>query len=74
MRSTVLGWSALSGLVVGAILGLMVFAVVIVSGELVPGVPRIVGRVRFVTVVFSFIVLPLAGALLGWLEGRLKLR
>lgn len=64
----------MSGLVLGGIVGLMVFAVVIVSGELVPGVARLVGRVRLVMVLFSFVVLPLAGTVLGWLEGRLKLR
>jgi hypothetical protein len=74
VRATILGWSAVSGLVLGGIVGLMLFAVVIVSGELVPGVARFVGRVRLVMVLFSFVVLPLAGTVLGWLEGRLKLR
>ena len=74
MRATILGWSAFSGLVLGGIAGLLVFAVIVVSGELVPGVPRLVGRARLVAVLLSFIVLPLAGTLLGWLEGRLKLR
>jgi hypothetical protein len=74
MRSTILGWSAISGLVLGGIVGLMVFAVMVVSGELVPGVARVVGRARLVMVLFSFVVLPLAGTVLGLLEGRLKLR
>ena len=75
MRATILGWSAVSGLVLGGIVGLMVFAVAIVSGELLPGVvPRLAGRGRLVAVLFSFVVLPLAGTVLGWLEGRLKLR
>lgn len=74
MRATILGWSAVSGLVLGGIIGLMVFAVVVVSGELVPGVARVVGRVRLIMVLFSFVVLPLAGTVLGWMEGRLKLR
>jgi len=55
--------------------GLFVFAVVVVGGAFLPGVvPRMAGRVRLVTVLFSFVVLPLAGVVLGWLEGRLKLR
>ena len=74
MRTTILGWSAVSGLVLGGIIGLMLFAVVIVSGELVPGAARVVSRVRFIMVLFSFVVLPLAGTVLGWMEGRLKLR
>ena len=37
-------------------------------------IPRLGGRVRALVSVFSFVVLPLAGAVLGWLEGRLKLQ
>lgn len=75
MRATILGWSAVSGLVLGLILGLLVFAAIVVGGELLSGiVPRLAGRVKLVTLLFSFIVLPAVGALLGWLEGRLKLQ
>ena len=75
MRATILGWSTASGIVLGLIAGLLLFAVLIVGGELLSGVaPRLAGRARLVTALFSFVVLPLAGALLGWLEGRLKLQ
>ena len=75
MKATILGWSAVSGLVVGLIAGILVFAVFVVSGELLSGVvPRLAGRARVLVVTFSFVFLPLAGAVLGWLEGRLKLR
>jgi hypothetical protein len=49
--------------------------VFVVSGELLSGVvPRLAGRARVLVVTLSFVFLPLAGAVLGWLEGRLKLR
>lgn len=74
MRATILGWSAFSGLALGAIAGTLLFAVLLLGGELLPGVPRLAGRARVVAAVFSFVVLPLAATVLGWLEGRLKLR
>jgi hypothetical protein len=75
VKATILGWSAASGLVLGLIAGLLLFALAVVGGELLAGVvPRVAGRARAVLVIFSFVVLPLAGTVLGWLEGRLKLR
>ena len=75
MRATILGWSTFSGFLLGLFAGLMLFALLVVGGELAPGVfPRLGGRVRVVASVFSFVVLPAAGAVLGWLEGRLKLQ
>ena len=75
MRATILGWSAVSGLVLGLIAGLLVFALAVVSGELLAGVvQRLAGRARTALAIFSFVLVPLAGTVLGWLEGRLKLR
>jgi hypothetical protein len=75
MRATILGWSAFSGLILGLFAGLMVFALVVIGGELAPNVlARLNGRVRVVVSIFSFVVLPVVGAVLGWLEGRLKLQ
>jgi len=75
MRATILAWSAISGLVLGLLAGVMLFAVLVIGGELAPAwVPRLAGRARLVAAVVSFAVLPLAGAVLGWLEGRLKLQ
>ena len=75
MRATILGWSAVSGLVLGLIAGLLLFALAVVSGELLARViPRLAGRARVALATFSFVLLPLAGTALGWLEGRLKLR
>ena len=75
MRATILGWSAVSGLVLGLIAGIILYATLILSGELLSGVvPRIAGRARVAAALLSFVLLPLAGAVLGWLEGKLKLR
>lgn len=75
MRATILAWSAVSGLVLGLFGGVLLFAVLVVGGELLPGViPRLGGRARIGIAILSFVLLPLAGAALGWMEGRLKLR
>lgn len=75
MKATILGWSAASGLVLGLIAGLLLFAMAVVGGELLVGIlPRLAGRTRAALAIFSFVLLPLAGAALGWLEGRLKLQ
>ena len=75
VRATILGWSAVSGLVLGLFGGILLFAALVAGGEILPHVvPRLGGRPRIIVVVLSFVVLPLAGAALGWMEGRLKLR
>jgi hypothetical protein len=75
VKATILGWSALSGLVLGLIAGVLLFALAVVGGELLAGiVPRLAGRVRAALVILSFVLLPLLGTILGWLEGRLKLQ
>ena len=75
MKATILGWSAVSGLVLGLIAGLLLFALGVVGGEPLSGiVPRLAGRARTGLVIFSFVFLPLVGTVLGLLEGRLKLQ
>jgi hypothetical protein len=75
VRTTILGWSAVSGLVLGFIAGILLFAVTVVGSEMLSGmVPRIIGRARVAAAFVSFVLLPIAGAVIGLLEGRLKLR
>ena len=75
MRTSVLVWSTVSGLVLGLFAGAVLFAVPVIGTELAAGVvPRLGPRVRLTLAIVSFAVLPLAGAALGLLEGRLKLR
>ena len=74
MRATILAWSTVSGLVLGLVVGVLVFAVLVLAGEVVsPVIPRLSGRVRGVAGFITLVLLPIAGAMLGWLEGRLKL-
>ena len=75
VRVSILAWSAASGIVLGLFAGLLLFAVPVIVSELGAGfVPRLGPRARIVLAVVSFAALPLAGATLGFLEGRLKLR
>jgi hypothetical protein len=75
MRATILVWSAVSGLVLGLMAGILLFAVLVLGGEFLSGVlPRVGARTRLAAALLSFVLLPLAGAALGWMEGRLKLR
>ena len=75
MRASILFWSTASGLVLGLFAGILLFAVPVIAAELASGViPRMGPRGRLVLAVVSFAVIPLAGAILGLLEGRLKLR
>ncbi len=67
-------WSAASGFVVGLLGGVGLLALVTLVVHVVPSVPeRLVERLRWPVVVFLLAVVPLAGALLGYLEGRAKL-
>ena len=75
MRASILVWSAVSGLVLGLFAGALLFAVPVIVSVLGAGfLPRLGFRARTILAVVSFAVLPLAGATLGFLEGRLKLR
>jgi amino acid permease len=75
VRTTIVVWSAVSGLVLGLFAGILLFALLVLGGELLSGLmPRLGGRTRIAAAVLSFVLLPLAGAALGWMEGRLKLR
>jgi hypothetical protein len=75
MRATILGWSAVSGLVLGFMAGLLAFAVLVLGGELAAGViPRMGTRARGIAAFITLVVVPIVGATLGWLEGRLKLQ
>ena len=64
----------MSGLVLGLMAGLLAFAVIVVAGELAASVlPRMSARARGIAAVVTLVIVPLVGATLGWLEGRLKL-
>jgi hypothetical protein len=74
MRASILAWSAFSGLVLGLFCGVALLAAVLAGLELVaPGAARALERWRPALLALCLVVIPLVGALLGYLEGRLKL-
>ena len=74
MRASILAWSTFSGLVLGLFCGVALLAAVLAGLELVaPGAARALERWRPLLLVLCLAVLPLVGAVLGYLEGRLKL-
>jgi len=74
MRSEILFQSALSGAVMGLIAAVALFGVGIVIAFVAPGLAdRIAGRWLAAVLVVIFVAIPAAGAVVGFLEGRLKL-
>ena len=73
VRLTILLGSTVSGLVLGLFVGLGLLALLALVATTVPPAARLAERLRAAALVVTLVVLPLAGALLGWLEGRAKL-
>lgn len=75
MRASILAWSAVSGAVIGAIAALLLVGAGAIAAAVLPlpvGVAREIGR-RGVQLSIALIVLFTAiGAVLGYLEGKLK--
>ena len=73
-RGAMLLWSAISGLVVGLLAGIGLLAITTLVANIVPGISeRLVARLRLPTLLLFLLVVPILGALLGYLEGRAKL-
>ena len=73
VQRTILVESALSGFVMGLVVGVLAFgALAIVAGVLPEAAARWVERLRMPAIALCLVVVPLAGAALGWMEGRLK--
>jgi len=67
-------WSAATGLVMGFLAGIGVLALLTLAVNVVPGFPeRLVERLRLPVLIVLLACVPLAGAVLGFLEGRAKL-
>ncbi len=67
-------WSAATGLVIGLIAGVVLLAILTLAANLLPGIPeRFAERLRLPVLAILLGVLPLAAAVLGYLEGRAKL-
>lgn len=75
MRAGVLGWSIVSGAVMGLLAGAVLGAVVYVLLALPPlRASPFIERVRLPAAVTVLVLATAIGGALGWLEGRLKLQ
>jgi len=69
-----LAWSAATGLVIGLLGGVGLLALLTLAANVVPGISeRLVDRLRIPALVVLLGVVPLAAAVVGFLEGRAKL-
>jgi hypothetical protein len=67
-------WSAASGLVVGLLAGIALLALLTLLVNVVPGLSaRLIERLRGPAMILLLLMVPLVGAVLGYLEGRAKL-
>ena len=74
MRAGVLGWSTVAGAVIGLLAGGVAAAVLYGFLSLPPlRASGLVERVRLPAAVTVLVLATAIGAVLGWLEGRLKL-
>lgn len=74
IRAEILFQSALSGAVMGLLAAVTLFGVGLLVAFLVPALAdRLAGRWTTALLLLLFVVLPAAGAIVGLLEGRLKL-
>ena len=73
MRSTILVWSTVSGLVLGSLCGLALLVLFVLLAGLAPADARWVARLRVPALVLTLGLLPALGGILGYLEGRAKL-
>lgn len=75
MRASILFWSTLSGVLLALFVALLLLGCGVLLHAVVPGAAaRFLERWRSAAFVVLFVLLPLAGAIAGFLEGRLKLR
>lgn len=75
MRNTILIWSTLAGALLGLFLGVLCLGVAPAVVGLLPAPPtRWAERLRDVVLLICLVVVPIAGAIIGYLEGTLKLK
>ena len=73
MRASIIAWSTFSGLLLAFFVAALLIGVVATVASIFPeSVGRAVARWRAVGLVIALVVLPILGAVAGFLEGRLK--
>lgn len=73
MRLSILAWSAAGGALVGLLAGIALFGLGALVGAVVPAASQMLTRFWWIGAALCFALLPLAGGIVGYLEGRLKL-
>lgn len=75
MRAEILIWSSISGAVLGVFAGAGAIAIgVLLAAAVPPAAARVLEPFLPLLLVIGIVGFPAAGALLGFLEGRLKLQ
>ena len=75
MRTSILLWSAGSGLIVGVLADLLLTGAVLLIASFLPdSTPRGAQRIAQTAFWVHLALIPLAAAVLGYLEGQLKAR
>lgn len=77
VRASILLHSAASGAAIGLVLSLLVVGVLTIATQLLPlpaHLARVLERRGWALALAGVVACVAAGAVLGWLEGRLKLR
>lgn len=73
-RASILLWSAGSGLLLGLFIDALLIGVWVVTTAIVPGLAaRLSHRWVMIAAAVGLAVIPMIGAVLGYLEGRMKL-
>ena len=73
MRASILLWSTASGLILGLFIDAILIGVALLLSALIPSISaRVSHRWLTVTATAGLAVIPLAFAVLGYLEGKLK--
>lgn len=75
MRTSILLWSTASGVLLGLFLDAILIGVAVLAGQLMPGLAgRLQQRWFTMSSIAALALIPLAMAVLGFLEGQLKTR
>lgn len=73
MRASIIAWSTFSGFLLALFAAALTIAVVAMIAVLFPdSMGRLIARWRAIGLIVLLVVVPLLGAIAGFLEGRLK--
>jgi hypothetical protein len=73
MRASILAWSTFSGLLLGAFIDVALVAIWMIASAVVPALgSRLATRWIVIAATTTLGLIPIAGALVGFFEGKLK--